>query len=472
MPEFVDNDPRSKRGTSLSGGYNINPKLQYVRHSIIASPEFIKGKSILDLGCCVGATGAWALHNGAKTYVGVEIDKDFADLAVENLEKYFHNQDWKILNKSFTDFFESNREKYDVVIAFGVIYYATDIEAFVKNVVSLTNERVIIDCIESPLVVQLKSMNSEIDIDSLPIVELVDFKTVGASSGTGFPVKASMMTMPYLTNMLLKNNFCLENNFTDELTHSLKNEYVNRFCVSFANSKEKYNLTAEEQFKTQKFNNETKWKFDAQVANEFVDYAKHHIPGYERVVKKSVDLCKTLLTPFNNNYRIIDVGCATGYTLTQLSNAGYHNLVGIDSSQSMLDQAKNDGIGNIAYLVNQENFPVNLGLFDVVICNWTLHFIKDKQKYLRDIYQSMKPGAFLILTDKTYNDSENLTMYHEFKKTQGVSLREITEKANSLVDVMFIDPPEWYLETLRTINFKKVSIIDADFCFTTFLAFK
>jgi glycine cleavage system H lipoate-binding protein len=101
-----------------------------------------------------------------------------------------------------------------------------------------------------------------------------------------------------------------------------------------------------------------------------------------------------------------------------------------------------------------------------------MHFIDDKVNYIKEIYDSLPTGGMLILTDKTYNDMINIKLYHHYKKTMGVSDDEICAKAESVKDVMKINPPEWYLAELRSAGFDMVSIVDADYCFTSFLAVK
>ena len=44
-----------------------------------------------------------------------------------------------------------------------------------------------------------------------------------------------------------------------------------------------------------------------------------------------------------------------------------------------------------ATLIESEQFPAEHGPFDVVIANWVLHFIDEREQYLEDIKQSL-PG--------------------------------------------------------------------------------
>lgn len=459
--DFITTDPRSSRSTTSSGSYTITPKLQYIKHSVTMPAETISGLSVLDLGCCVGGSGAWVLANGASNYVGVEIEDSYCQLARENLQKYFPNKSWTIINQSVNDFLESNTTKYDLIIAFGIIYTSIDLPFVIKQLANITNRRLVIDCI-------LPSDPTK------ELLEFVDFNMMGNNSQVGRTIKSARASLPFVTTVLDSKNFILETNYTQELSNLLKNEYNNRFCATFVpltNSKQHHSY--EDHYKNNpSWLDGNQWQFNKQVAESFVDHARHHIPGYDRVINKTVDICKIILTPFNDQYRIIDIGCATGQTLKKLSTAGYNNLVGVDSSADMITQAKVNGVDKYAYLVESSTFPTKTGPFDVVICNWTLHFIKNKHDYLVDIYKSLNPNGLLILSDKTSTDLLDIKLYHDFKKTQGVTYEEVVAKADSVKDIMFIDSPTWYLETLKSIGFDSVSIIDADYCFTSFMAVK
>jgi tRNA (cmo5U34)-methyltransferase len=271
------------------------------------------------------------------------------------------------------------------------------------------------------------------------------------------------------------HGFDIEHNFSEKLSQSLSNEYVNRYSISLIKKDSLPKIINSQEHHDNDPSYTPKhdvWKFDTKIATNFVNYARHHIPGYDRVINKTVQTCKLLLSPFSDNHRIIDVGCADGETIKHLYFFGFRDLVGVDSSEDMLHAAKKNKIDQIAELTQQSTFPKNLGPYRAVICNWTLHFIKDKINYLKEIYESLSPGGILIITDKTYNDGASLSLYHDFKKTQGLSDEEIRDKHLSLTNVMFIDPPDWYLNTLKSLDFSNVCIIDAEYCFTSFLAIK
>jgi len=208
-----------------------------------------------------------------------------------------------------------------------------------------------------------------------------------------------------------------------------------------------------------------KFNLFEQIADNFDSHARQHIPDYNLVIQKTIDICDSNLMKQSS---ILDIGCATGAIVRSLSNLGFENLHAVDSSQQMLDRCPK----NIAtyYLSNQ--FPIIDTKFDAVICNWTLHFIKNKISYMKKIYGALNTGGFLILTEKTENDGLALEKYHNFKRSQGVTEEEIINKANLLKDIMFIDSIDWYLKELKILGFKKISIFHATWCFTSLIAIK
>lgn len=206
----------------------------------------------------------------------------------------------------------------------------------------------------------------------------------------------------------------------------------------------------------------SKWKFDSKLAPNFVDHARKHIPDYDKVIDISVELCEDL---YQKHSTIIDVGCASGETLKRLHSKGFKNIYGVDNSQAMLDECPND----IAKYILSDRYPTNLPQMDVIICNWTLHFIKDKVSYLKSIKDNLKTDGTLILSEKTTLDPLMISKYHEFKIQNGVTQEEIKVKEKQLLDVMFIDDIEWYINTLKEIGFSKVNVINAHYCFNTFI---
>ena len=205
------------------------------------------------------------------------------------------------------------------------------------------------------------------------------------------------------------------------------------------------------------------WEFDQEVARSFPAHARSHIPNYESVIEQCVALCKA----YGKDAAIIDVGVATGETISQLSSAGFMNLFGVDNSQPMLDECTK----GISTLMHSDTFPDSHD-FDVVLMNWTLHFIQKKEAYLQDIFRGLKSGGTLVLSEKVSNAEFPRSFYDEFKRQNGLTEEEIARKSKSLKGVMHIDDIPWYFRTLSDIGFQEIYLVNAFWCFATFVCIK
>lgn len=205
-----------------------------------------------------------------------------------------------------------------------------------------------------------------------------------------------------------------------------------------------------------------KWVFDKKIAESFPTHARAHIPNYDEVIDQSIDVCKL----YGNGASIIDVGVATGETISRLHQAGFNNLTGVDNSRDMLDKCPQ----GIARLIESDVFPE--GEYDVALINWTLHFMQNKKQYLEHVFSCLHPNGALVLSEKTSTDEFPKKFYYDFKKAKGVSEEAIIKKENSLKSVMHINDVSWYLGALREIGFSKVYISNAFWCFTTFVCVK
>jgi SAM-dependent methyltransferase len=120
--DFITRDPRTADATARA----FTADGQLARFEAWIQPDYLKDKSVLDLGCCLAAFGGYALSNGASRYVGVEISESLATMAKENLTKYYINGNWDIVVDSCEHFLDVNIEDFDIVIAGGVLHGITN----------------------------------------------------------------------------------------------------------------------------------------------------------------------------------------------------------------------------------------------------------------------------------------------------------------------------------------------------------
>jgi tRNA (cmo5U34)-methyltransferase len=484
-PEFITEDVRQDR-KNVGGEYTITSEFQYKKHMVTMPESFIKNKTVLDLGCCTGASGAWVLSFGCKRYVGIELQTEFCNIANRNLNKYFSGHDWEIKEQSLTDFFKNNSEQFDIVIAYGIIYHSVEVQSILKDIANLNCEHVLIDCFQPKEIVKTLIKRGIVQGDIFAEIRKLSY--IELSAGSMVSEQAGQLTIAQGTpsenavkNLMEYYGYSVQTNHTSELWSLFPSVYSgNRYNYTYIKKDKSDNIDFERAYNNkelqqiQKFNDGIidkmrqndidSWVFGSDVADIFQDHARKHIPDYDKVIRLCVDIC---MRKVNKDSRIIDIGCALGETVQQLSNNGFTNIVGVDSSKDMLDKIVNKD--TIEYVLS-DTLPKDN--YDVVLCNWTMHFISDKISYLRDIYNSLNTNGFLILTDKTCNSGLDLELYHDFKRNQGVSNKEIRDKAESIKNVMFIDTPQWYFDILNQLGFKNTSIINAVPCFTTFICYK
>ncbi len=98
--------------------------------------------------------------------------------------------------------------------------------------------------------------------------------------------------------------------------------------------------------------------------------------------------------PKNDGQAILDLGCGTGVLTVQLADL-CNKIVGVDSSQSMIDKAKKQ-FGNIEFMVCDALALPFENEFDVVFSNAVFHWISDHDAMLKTIHKVLKPQGLLV----------------------------------------------------------------------------
>jgi SAM-dependent methyltransferase len=201
------------------------------------------------------------------------------------------------------------------------------------------------------------------------------------------------------------------------------------------------------------------WQFDKSVADRFEQEAEQNIPDYHRVI----ELCWKIAENRGIAYdaTIVDVGSARGETLYQFKSNGFTNVWGVEASEAMRDASMFK-----TSVILSETYPDLKA--DMIMMNWTLHFVNNKYAYLKDIYNNLNDGGIFILTDKTTQSSMVKDLYYDFKRDNGVSDEYIISKEKQLQGYMKTEDFGWYYYTLGIMGFKNVQMINSSLGFTTF----
>mmetsp|Transcript_2580 Transcript_2580/g.5517 ORF Transcript_2580/g.5517 Transcript_2580/m.5517 type:complete len:252 (+) Transcript_2580:63-818(+) len=91
--------------------------------------------------------------------------------------------------------------------------------------------------------------------------------------------------------------------------------------------------------------------------------------------------------------RILDLGCGDGVLTSKLVEAGA-SVMGIDSSESMINAAKERGLD--AHVMDGTSFVLN-EQFDAVFTNAALHWMKkDPDAVASNVFTTLKPGGRFV----------------------------------------------------------------------------
>jgi tRNA (cmo5U34)-methyltransferase len=223
--------------------------------------------------------------------------------------------------------------------------------------------------------------------------------------------------------------------------------------------------------------------FSERVVEVFDDMLDRSIPFYHEVIRATADLLERLL---QDNDRIVDLGCATGTTLLEfcrlIDNPSIRYL-GVDNSLAMLEKgrlkaelySKKKKIDFLEEDITTITLP-NTGAF---VLNYTLQFIRPvlREKFLRTVFDNLRPGGVLILGEKTIRHDPLLNrafidIYHQYKRQKGYSELEIAKKREALENVLIPFSIEENRTLLEKVGFRSIETYFQWFNFVSIVAGK
>lgn len=207
-----------------------------------------------------------------------------------------------------------------------------------------------------------------------------------------------------------------------------------------------------------------KFEFDAQVASVFDDMLERSIPFY----KQSLTLCVDFLKLNAQEGVIYDLGCSTGNLLLNLAPHTNATLIGLDTSEAMIECAK---LKAEAY-----NAPISFKVADCLqeefyessafVSNYTLQFIRPPQRLglVRKIYAALQKGGIFIISEKMTSadpllDSQMIEYYHTYKHNNGYSKTQIARKREALENVLVPYTLQENLHLLQEAGFTYTEVL-------------
>ncbi|MGQ0285934.1 carboxy-S-adenosyl-L-methionine synthase CmoA [Pasteurellaceae bacterium 22721_9_1] len=223
--------------------------------------------------------------------------------------------------------------------------------------------------------------------------------------------------------------------------------------------------------------------FDENVAEVFPDMIQRSVPGYSNIITAIGMLAERFVTANSNVY---DLGCSRGAaTLSARRHIHQPNvkMIGVDNSAPMVERCRQH---INAY---HSEIPVEILCDDIrnisienasmVILNFTLQFLppEDRKALLEKIYQGLNPNGLLVLSEK-FRFEDNTTnellidLHHQFKRANGYSELEVSQKRAALENVMRIDSIDTHKERLKNVGFSHVELWFQCFNFGSMIAIK
>ncbi len=219
-----------------------------------------------------------------------------------------------------------------------------------------------------------------------------------------------------------------------------------------------------------------RFRFDADVANVFQDMVARSVPGYASLIHGIAVLGGKYRQAGATGY---DLGCALGAAARALSArlGPKHPVLAVDSSPDMIARCPRVPGSPVHYRCADVR-DLEFEPADVVVLNLTLQFLppEDRRPLLRRIAEAMRPGGALILTEKIRFDEpieHRVQKQHEnFKRAQGYSELEISQKRTALEQVLVRDSLPTHRERLASAGFDSVTVWFQCLHFTSMLAIR
>lgn len=224
------------------------------------------------------------------------------------------------------------------------------------------------------------------------------------------------------------------------------------------------------------------FEFNNDVAEVFDDMINRSIPFYKEVQSMIVDFASQFYT---RNSSIYDLGCSTGLMMAKMATQleGVRKIIGIDNSRPMMEKTR-ERLSKIQTetemtLLCEDLRDVEITDASVVVMNYTLQFIRPLYRpgVVRRIFEGLKPGGAFILSEKVLEKSAVLTqlfidMYYQFKRRQGYSEMEISQKRERLENVLVPYQVDELIQLLKDAGFQHADIFFKWHNFTSIIAIK
>jgi len=225
------------------------------------------------------------------------------------------------------------------------------------------------------------------------------------------------------------------------------------------------------------------FQFDERVVSVFPDMIRRSVPGYGEIIALLGLFAEQYVS---DNSNIYDLGCSLGaatLSLRRRIKANNCRIIAIDNSKVMVERCREHIDHDLAAT------PVTIHCADIreteinnasmVVVNFTLQFLPPDQRLtlLKKVHRGLKPGGIVILSEKLQFADEEIDRFHQqmhlaFKRANGYSELEISQKRAALEQVLIPDTLETHQQRLSAAGFSRSEQWFQAFNFASIIAFK
>lgn len=221
--------------------------------------------------------------------------------------------------------------------------------------------------------------------------------------------------------------------------------------------------------------------FDDNVAQVFPDMIQRSVPGYQTMIA-AIGLLAGRFA--KQNSICYDLGCSLGaasFSMRQNIHVENCKIIAVDNSQAMLTRFESVLTPNKTSIELHcaDIRDVKIENASMVVLNFTLQFlpVEDRKELLAKIYNGLLPNGALIISEKlAFDDSRQhelqIDLHHEFKKSQGYSDLEISQKRTALENVLIPETFATHQNRLKSVGFESAELWFQYFNFASFIALK
>lgn len=226
------------------------------------------------------------------------------------------------------------------------------------------------------------------------------------------------------------------------------------------------------------------FQFDERVVAVFPDMIQRSVPGYGMIVSNIGILAAKYAQAGSHCY---DLGCSLGavtLAMHQRINTPDCDIISVDNSPAMIERAREllalDTVPTIPVtMLCSDIQDVTIENASVVVLNFTLQFIPPAERLalIQRIHAGLRPNGILILSEKIAFSEPGRQHFHEelhhdFKRANGYSDLEISQKRSALEKVMIPETLACHHKRLQTAGFSSSELWFQCFNFVSLVAIK